>query len=82
MKIAICLYGQPRDYKQGHKCISNLIKVNNENTYDIFFHCWIDDNIKYECFFVSEFTNYWFTYRILFQTLKILQPLHCRKFYL
>ena len=49
MKIAICLYGQPRDYKQGHKCISNLIKVNNENTYDIFFHCWIDDNIKYEC---------------------------------
>jgi hypothetical protein len=49
MKIAICLYGQPRDYKHGHECISNLIKENNENTYDFFFHCWIDDNIKYEC---------------------------------
>ena len=49
MKIAICLYGQPRDYKNGYNCISNLIKVNNQNIYDIFFHCWINDNIKYEC---------------------------------
>lgn len=37
MKIAICLYGQPRDYKNGYDCISNLITVNNENTYDFFF---------------------------------------------
>ena len=29
-------------------CIDNLIKKNNENTYDFFFHCWIDDNIKYD----------------------------------
>lgn len=49
MKIAICLYGQPRDYKYGYKCINNIIKNNSENTYDFFFHCWIDDNIKYEC---------------------------------
>ena len=48
MKIAICLYGQPRDYKNGYKCINNFIKNNSENTYDFFFHCWIDDNIKYE----------------------------------
>ena len=49
MKIAICLYGQPRDYKNGYDCISNLITVNNENTYDFFFHCWIgDDNTKYD----------------------------------
>lgn len=48
MKIAICLYGQPRDYKYGYTCISNFIKNNSENTYDFFFHCWIDDNIKYE----------------------------------
>lgn len=50
MKIAICLYGQPRDYKHGYDCITNLIRANNENTYDIFFHCWIgDENTKYEC---------------------------------
>lgn len=48
MKIAICLYGQPRDYKYGYTCISNFIKNNNEHLYDIFFHCWIDDNIIYE----------------------------------
>ena len=48
MKIAICLYGQPRDYKNGYDCISNLIRINNENTYNFFFHCWIDNNIKYE----------------------------------
>jgi len=48
MKVAICLYGQLRDYKYGYTCISNFIKNNSENTYDFFFHCWIDDNIKYE----------------------------------
>ena len=48
MNIAICLYGQPRDYNYGYNCISNFIKNNNKNKYDIFFHCWIDDNIEYE----------------------------------
>ena len=48
MKIAVCLYGQPRDYKYGHECIANFIKDNNEHSYEFFFHCWIDDNIKYE----------------------------------
>lgn len=49
MKIAICIYGQPRDYINGYNCINNLINTNDENTYDFFFHCWINDNIKYEC---------------------------------
>lgn len=48
MKVSICLYGQLRNYKYGYKCISDLIKNNSKNTYDFFFHCWIDDNIKYE----------------------------------
>lgn len=47
MKIAICLYGQPRDYKYGYTCITNFME-NNKNKYDFFFHCWIDDNIEYE----------------------------------
>ena len=47
-KFAICLYGQPRDYKFGYNLIKNFIEMNNENTYDIFFHCWIDNNIKFE----------------------------------
>jgi len=49
MNIAICLHGQPRDYKYGYNRISNLININSENKYDFFFHCWIDDNIKYKC---------------------------------
>ena len=36
MKVAICLYGQLRDYKYGYTCISNFIKNNSENTYDFF----------------------------------------------
>jgi len=49
MKIAVCLYGQARDYKYGYDCISHLMKLNAEHTYDFFFHCWIDDNIQYDC---------------------------------
>ena len=48
MKVSICIYGQPRDYKYGYECIRNLIKNNSKNTYDFFFHCWLDNNIKYE----------------------------------
>jgi hypothetical protein len=48
MIIAVCLYGQPRDYKYGYTCITNFMKDNNKNKYDFFFHCWIDDNIEYE----------------------------------
>ena len=49
MKVAVCLYGQPRDYEYGHNCIHKLMRLNDENIYEFFFHCWIDDNIKYEC---------------------------------
>ena len=37
MHVAICLYGQLRDYKYGYTCISNFIENNSENTYDFFF---------------------------------------------
>jgi hypothetical protein len=49
MKIAVCMYGQPRDYRHGNDCLKNLIQTNPDNRYEFFFHCWIDDNIKYEC---------------------------------
>ncbi len=49
MKIAVCLYGQPRDYEYGYTCLKRLIEANPENTYDFFFHCWIDDNVTYDC---------------------------------
>ena len=29
MKIAVCLYGQPRDYKTGYLIINNFIKNDN-----------------------------------------------------
>jgi len=49
MRIAVCLYGQPRDYKYGNICIKNFIQTNPDNTYEFFFHCWIDDNVTYDC---------------------------------
>lgn len=49
MKIAICLFGQLRDYKHGCECIDKFMKLNSEHTYDFFFHAWIDDNLTYEC---------------------------------
>lgn len=45
MRIAICLYGQPRDYKLGYYNISNFLKKNNQHDYDFFIHCWGDDNV-------------------------------------
>jgi hypothetical protein len=49
MKIAVCLFGQLRDYKRGYECINKFMELNCEHTYDFFFHAWIDDNITYEC---------------------------------
>lgn len=49
MKFAICMYGQPRDYKYGYGLISEFMKINNEHTYDFFFHAWINDNIVFDC---------------------------------
>jgi hypothetical protein len=40
MKIAICLYGQPRDYNDGFKIIDNFIKLQTNVTVDFFYHAW------------------------------------------
>ena len=45
MKFAICIYGQPRKYKEGYKLIKDFMDINKEHTFEIYFHCWIDDNI-------------------------------------
>jgi hypothetical protein len=42
MKIALCLYGQPRKfYNNWHFFASNII---NGSDVDVFFHCWYDPN--------------------------------------
>ena len=43
-KIAICLFGQPRDYVIGHKNIKDLIEHQEQYDCDIFFHCWNIEN--------------------------------------
>ena len=40
MKIAICLYGQPRDYNAGFKVINNFINMQTNVTVDFFYHAW------------------------------------------
>ena len=49
MKIAICLYGQPRNYKLGYENINNFIKKNNLDNPDFFIHVWkLENNEKYQ----------------------------------
>ena len=48
MKIAFCLYGQPRNYKKGYEVFSSWLKFNNikfdkdvvDQEVDFFFHAW------------------------------------------
>ena len=47
MKIAFCLYGQPRNYIQGYNNIMNF-KNKFNLTLDFYFHTWVS-NERYEC---------------------------------
>jgi hypothetical protein len=52
MKVAICLYGQPRLYEKGYINIKNFIDLNNKHSFDLFFHTWYDENMignYYQC---------------------------------
>lgn len=41
MRIAFCLYGQPRDYKKGYETIKNFISKQENIFIDFFYHTWI-----------------------------------------
>ena len=44
-KIAICLYGQPREYKKFYENIKYFIDQQKQNyIVDVFFHCWNIEN--------------------------------------
>lgn len=47
MRVGICLYGQPRNYKEGCKNIMEYINRNKDIEFDIFFHTWVSDK-KFE----------------------------------
>lgn len=56
MKIAYCLYGQPRDYKTGFKYVNEFIQKNPSVIFDFYFHTWkIPSNELYE---VSPWVHY------------------------
>lgn len=58
MRIAICLYGQPRNFRKGFTYLSNLINKNKDISFDFFFHCWkIDDGDMYETNPWREYSN-------------------------
>jgi hypothetical protein len=44
MKIAVCLFGQPRDFIKGHDNLRNFLKNINNLTVDFFYHCWTLNN--------------------------------------
>jgi len=50
MRVAYCLYGQPRLFKEGHENIIKFLRKNPNITVDFFYHTWVDQNIEYyEC---------------------------------
>lgn len=49
MKIAVVLYGQPRNYLKGYNNIMELIKLQQDCKFDFFYHCWtINENETYK----------------------------------
>jgi hypothetical protein len=40
MKVAFCLYGQPRDYKRGFEVINKFVGTQQNTQFDFFFHAW------------------------------------------
>jgi len=49
MKIAFCLYGQPRHYNEGFINIDSFIKRNNNIEVDFYYHTWVgNENQKYK----------------------------------
>jgi len=40
MRVAICLFGQPRNYKKGYDTISQFITQQKNITADFFYHAW------------------------------------------
>lgn len=50
MKIAVVLYGQPRDYLTGYRNIMTFIKQHPTCTFDFFYHVWkLNENEIYSC---------------------------------
>lgn len=56
MRVAICLYGQPRDYKTGFKYLKQFMELNPSVVFDFYFHTWkIPKDQLYE---TSPWTSY------------------------
>lgn len=49
MRIAVVLYGQPRNYLKGYDNIINFIKRQHGCEFDFFYHCWtLNENETYK----------------------------------
>lgn len=58
MRVAFCLYGQPRLYLEGFKHIDDFVKKNSEVTFDFFYHMWFDSSQEYyDCSKYRHITN-------------------------
>jgi hypothetical protein len=57
MKIAVCLYGQPRLYEQGYVNIKRFVDLNNKHSFDFFFHTWYDEKSVGQYYTPSSWSN-------------------------
>lgn len=57
MKIAWCLYGQPRLYDQGYINIKNFIDKHPNVDFDFFFHCWFNESEVGNYYSVAWYRN-------------------------
>ena len=57
MNVAICLYGQPRDFESGYQVIQDLIKKNNNCKFDFFYHIWFNNQLEKTYYISSNYRN-------------------------
>jgi len=57
MNISICIYGQPRLYRNGYSIIRDFIERNCKHNFDVFFHTWFDVDKVGEYYQCSPWRN-------------------------
>lgn len=59
MKIAWCIYGQPRNFEEGYNYIKKFInnENNKNNIFDFYIHCWFDKKQINQYYHASTYRN-------------------------
>lgn len=76
MKIAVCLYGQPRKYLEGHSKLMQYINQYPDISFDIFYHTWHKEPLSNENLYYETSGHRNESIKILPNTASIIQNLY------